>query len=316
MSDETTLLTGSTRRMLKEFKALNIACEVVDGQINIIKYRTKAGNWRQLKGMLSEGLPLFSKMICDDKWWTYKLFIDQKIPTPASHYYHKKNAALDFIHQTGGVVVKPRFGAHGNGVQLGVNNEKTLVSAVKRARQHHRDILLQQQVKGRDLRILVIGGKIISVLERLPASVQGDGKRTIAELIQLENQRPERGVAGIDALVQISELAARRYLSKESLDTIPKKNQRVRVVGPANHSMGGSVVDATGVMTPEIERQVITLTNYLKMPLAAVDCLLTSHGHYFLEINASPGIGIHDDNFAGVTTGCFTKYAKLLYNES
>jgi len=86
-------------------------------------------------------------------------------------------------------------------------------------------------------------------------------------------------------------------------------------VGPSNQSLGGRIVDARDSISPELDAQVTDLTSYLKMPIAGVDVILGSHQHYFIEVNASPGIWIHDDNFAGVTSGCFKAYAKLLHED-
>ena len=42
-------------------------------------------------------------------------------------------------------------------------------------------------------RILVVNGKVVAVAERVPAHVVGDGRSTIAELIEQTNRDPRRG---------------------------------------------------------------------------------------------------------------------------
>ena len=309
------LLTGSTRRLLKEFETQGIECGVVDGALNLITYQTKSGTWKQLKGMMSQDLPLFSKLICDDKWWSNRKFHEFGLPTPKTELHSDETTTAEFLKTSAKVVVKPRFGAHGHGVQLNLTTSEDVRAGVAEAHKFDLQVILQEQLSGQDLRILVIGGKINSVLERRPAQVIGDGTRTVGQLIEIENKRHERGSIGIDALIKINMPAVKNYLSAKIMESILAKDQVVRVVGPANQSLGGTVHDAVALITPEIETQVLKITKHLSMPIVGIDCLLTPKGHYFLELNASPGIGIHDDNFAGITSGCFRAYAKLLYEQ-
>ena len=316
MSNDESLLTGSTRRLLREFKTLNIECEVANGELNLVRYKTAHGTWRFIKGMVSEKLPHFSYMTCENKWWTYNLFMEMKMPTPKTALYTTDDSAVKFMESEKNIVVKPQSGAHGYGVTLNVSTEDELHKAVAHASSVQKNLILQQQVDGRDIRILVINGTIISALERLPAVVIGDATHTVRELIDLENTRPERGVAGVDALIQISVPATEQYLSTEQLDSIPDFGKRVRVTGPSNHSLGGTVHDVMQELTSEMKKQITDVTKRLNMPIAGVDCIIDGDRYYFLEINASPGIGIHDDDFAGVTSGCFNAYAKLLFADN
>ena len=269
-----------------------------------------------LRGMLSEKVPVFSKLSCDNKWWMHKLFESRELPVPHTEVYRDMEHAKAFVAKHKNIVVKPRSGAHGFGVQLNISNDNLLNTAVAKAKEFEDILLLQQQVGGRDLRILVVGNKIISAVERKPASVVGDGLHSVRELIKIENTKEERGEVGIDALVKISEPAAKAYLTSAQLEAVPLKDEEVRVVGPSNQSLGGRIVDALDSITPELHEQVTGLVAHLKMPIAGVDVILGSTQHYFIEVNASPGIWIHDDNFAGVTSGCFGAYAKLLHEDT
>ena len=51
--------------------------------------------------------------------------------------------------------------------------------------------------------MLVIGGKVIAVAERIPAHVIGDGTHTIRELIDAANQDPRRGVGHTKVLTRL-----------------------------------------------------------------------------------------------------------------
>lgn len=315
MTDNSSLLTGSTSRLLNTFLAKGIACEVVDGGLNLVKYQTKDGEWRLLRGMLSEKLPLFSKQMCDNKWWTRFLLTELGLPSPMTIECTSEKLLRTFIAQHKTVVTKPRSGAHGHGVTMNVTAETDLSIPIRLAKSFDTHILAQQQITGTDIRLLVVGSEVISAVERKPAEVIGDGTHTVAELITIENQKPERGKLGIDTLVEISLPAVKQFLTAAELSRVPVHGEVVRVVGPSNQSMGGTVHDVIDRIPSSLRDDTLRLTSYLKMPIAGVDCILTSSGYYFLEVNASPGIAIHDDPALGIESGCFKVYMQLLHED-
>lgn len=315
MTDAASLLTGSTRRLLDTFLTNGIACEVVDGQLNLIRYKTKHGEWRLLKWMLSEKLPLFSKEICDDKWWTSLLFEELDIPAPATRQLTQRSELREFIKHYGTVVIKPRKGAHGHGVSTNITSKADLLTPIRLAKEFSSRVLMQQQVAGADIRLLVIGDEIISALERRPAAVSGDAIHTVRELVEIENERPQRGQLGIDTLVAISLPAVKQFLTDSQLQRIPARDEIVRVVGPSNQSMGGTVHDVIESIPSSLRDATLRITRHLQMPIAGVDCIMTPNGYYFLEINASPGIAIHDDPALGILSGCFKTYMQLLHDD-
>lgn len=309
-------LTGSTSRLLTTFQAHNIACEVVDDGLNLIRYKTIDGEWRLLKGMVSEKLPLFSKQMCDNKWWTSRLFAELNVPTPETMAASTSAVITAFIARHGTVVIKPEGGAHGHGVTMNITSYSDAAPAIALAKTYSPNVLLQQQVGGRDIRLLTIGDMVISALERRPANVVGDGSHSVIELIEHENKKPERGMLGIDTLVEISLPAVKQFLSDSELQRIPSIGEVVRVVGPSNQSMGGTVHDITNTMPSRVTADALRLVRHLAMPIAGVDCIVTPEGYYFLEINASPGIAIHDDPALGIESECFEAYMRLLHADS
>lgn len=316
MNNEASLLTGSTYRLLETFKKHNIACQVVSGELNLITYQTKDGQWRLMKGLLSEKLPLFAQQMCDNKLWSDFFFAQHGLPTPETMLVESEDGLEAFLAKHGAVVIKPHNGAHGHGVSMNITSSADVPAAIKLAQSFSRKVIAQQQVIGKDIRILVINGKIISALERRPAHVEGDGIRTIYELIMEENRRPERGKVGVDPLVKIPFEAVKRYLSNERLASTPDKDEIVRVVGPSNHSMGGSIYDVTDSLPQEVKNNAEHICKMVTLPIAGVDVILTNDKYYFLEINASPGIGIHDYPALGTKSDCFAEYVRLLYEDN
>ena len=94
------------------------------------------------------------------------------------------------------VVVKPLDGNHGRGVSLDLRTEEDVRRAYPIAldESRSRDVVVESYVTGNDYRVLVIGGKLAAVAERVPASVIGDGKLTVRQLVEKENADPRRGI--------------------------------------------------------------------------------------------------------------------------
>jgi hypothetical protein len=64
--------------------------------------------------------------------------------------------------------------------------------------------IVEEQFVGRDYRILVVGGQVVAVAERKPASVVGDGRSTVTQLIETVNQDPRRGVGHEQVMTRIT----------------------------------------------------------------------------------------------------------------
>jgi D-alanine-D-alanine ligase-like ATP-grasp enzyme len=76
------------------------------------------------------------------------------------------------------VIVKPNGASQGKGVVL-AHSEKELRKALQTIFTFDRIALVQRRIIGRDYRIVVLDGKIISAYERIPLSVVGDGHSKI-----------------------------------------------------------------------------------------------------------------------------------------
>ena len=57
---------------------------------------------------------------------------------------------------------------------------------------------------GKDYRILVVNNQVVAVAERVPAHVIGDGKHTVAELVEITNTDPRRGIGHEKILTRIT----------------------------------------------------------------------------------------------------------------
>lgn len=80
------------------------------------------------------------------------------------------------------LIVKPNRGARGRGVTL-VHDEGELEEAVRSVWKYDYLALVQERISGFDLRLDFLGGEFLLGYNRQPVILQGDGERTLAELL-------------------------------------------------------------------------------------------------------------------------------------
>nr|WP_284200180.1 hypothetical protein [Alicyclobacillus sacchari] len=108
------------------------------------------------------------------------------------------------MHDVGApVVVKPLDGRQGQGVSLNLTTEDEVRKAFAIASAFSRSVVIEEYIPGANVRLLVVDGRCVAASVRQPATVEGDGKATIRELIERVNQDPRRGVGHEKPLTRI-----------------------------------------------------------------------------------------------------------------
>ncbi|MBL8489351.1 MAG: acetate--CoA ligase family protein, partial [Rhodocyclaceae bacterium] len=116
------------------------------------------------------------------------------------------------------VVVKPTHGMSGKGVAVGLRNGDEAEAAGRAALALNMGSLrVEKHVAGHDFRLLVVGGRLVSVVRRTPAHVIGDGVQTVDELLLALNRSRRADPRGL--LQQVARDAeADRQLVRQGLD--------------------------------------------------------------------------------------------------
>jgi pimeloyl-ACP methyl ester carboxylesterase/membrane protein DedA with SNARE-associated domain len=166
---------------------------------------------------------------------------------PASLPPEKRTGiAMDFTLQCGfPVVVKPDAGQRGSGVVI-VRDEKQLAAALALTQT---DVLVQEYVEGCEFGVFYYRypderrGRILAVTEKRFPSVQGDGRRTLEELILAD-----------DRAVCMAELHLNRH--RKRLDWIPAASERFQLVELGTHCRGAVFLDGGWALTEELESRI------------------------------------------------------------
>jgi cyanophycin synthetase len=201
------------------------------------------------------------------------------------------------------VVVKPHDGHQGNGVSIGLESEDDVAAAYRLAARYARTALVEEAFVGRDYRVLVVGGRVVAASERVPPFVVGDGRHTIAELVEIENRDPRRGEGHARELTRLEtcpvSLAslARRGLGPES---VPAAGLRVPLLETANLSKGGTARDVTDEVHPTVRRMCERAARAVGLDICGVDLVLpdiaapvAGERAGVIELNAAPGLRMH-----------------------
>jgi cyanophycin synthetase len=141
------------------------------------------------------------------------------------------------------VVIKPIDGRRGQGVTAGATSGEEVVAAFAEANTISPGrVIIERFVEGEDVRLAVFCGRFAYAMSRCPPRLVGDGKHTVTELIDLENQRrAERGDEGSPKKLKI-DAAMVGILQKQNLgpnDCVPA-GQVVTLRSVASFSAGGN----------------------------------------------------------------------------
>ena len=209
---------------------------------------------------------------------------------------HNITAAYRYARNLGfPVITKPNSGSHGSGVFL-VRTKHEFLKAMRYIFKYDRVALVQQVVRGKDYRIVVLDNKIISTYERIPLNVIGDGSSNIRELLK----RKQRTfiASNRDTRIRPDDPRMKQKLSSQklSLRSVPRRGERIYLLDNANLSSGGDAVDVTKTIHPEFKKLAITLTRDMGLRLCGVDIMVdgdirsSPDQYWILEVNAAPGL--------------------------
>lgn len=259
---------------------------------------------KRVRATITGCTSLIGAELAGNKAQTKRLLALAGLPVPRGEAFATADAALAEAFRIGfPVVVKPLDGNHGRGVTTDIMGEAVFRAAFASARQRSRKVIVERQLPGNDHRILVVGGKVVAVAERLPARVVGDGVRSIAELIEALNADPRRGSGHANVLTRVEiDDALHVMLDRQglTLESVAAAGVVVLLSGTANLSTGGTAIDRTDQIHPVNAMIAEQAAAAIGLDVAGIDFLspniaLPIHetGGGIVEVNAAPGLRMH-----------------------
>ncbi len=242
--------------------------------------------------------------IASDKEETNKILADLGLPVPRQRLVREVEEAVKAAERLGyPVVVKPLDANHGRGVSINLGDADAVRAAFKQAREHARSVLIENFITGFDHRMLVVNGELIAVAKRVPGHVVGDGVHTIAQLVELVNQDPNRGIGHEKILTRLEiDFQAERLMASAgyTLETVLDAGQVFYLRSTGNLSTGGTAIDVTDAVHPDNREMAVRAVKAIGLDVAGVDFLTPDVtrsyrevGGGICEINAAPGFRMH-----------------------
>ena len=242
--------------------------------------------------------------IASDKEETNNILASIGLPVPRQRLVRSAEDAVAAARRLGyPVVVKPLDANHGRGVCINLKTPEEVHAAFAKAREHARTVIVESYIEGEDHRMLVVNGELVAVSKRVPGHVLGDGERTIAQLVDLVNSDPRRGVGHEKVLtrIELDDQAVRLMgLAGISADTVLPLGQRFFLRSTGNLSTGGTAIDLTDVVHRDNKEMAIRAAQAIGLDVAGIDFITLdiaqsykSHGGAICEVNAAPGFRMH-----------------------
>jgi cyanophycin synthetase len=263
------------------------------------------GKYQQrIQATVTGRTPHIAVELASDKEETNKILGSLGLPVPRQELVTSQTDALKAARKLGGpVVLKPYNGNHGRGITINVTGEDEIRAGFEAAREHSRSVIVETYLAGDDHRLLVVNGELIAATRRTPGHVVGDGRRTVAELVEIVNSDPRRGVGHEKVLTKLK-LDREAELMLERMgytaDSVPPAGETVPLRSTANLSTGGTATDVTDIIHPDNRAMAERAVRAIGLDVGGVDFLSTNIAESYkaigggiCEVNAAPGFRMH-----------------------
>ena len=239
-----------------------------------------------------------------DKALTNSMLGDVGLPVPRQRVVTSEREA---VHASGSigypVAVKPLNSDFGHGVSVNLADAEEVRAAFAWARRYRAVVIVESFIQGDDHRMLVVGGELIAVSNRVRAHVVGDGVHTVEELIDEVNCDPRRGDKHLSLLI-ILELDEdmKRTLARAGYtrETVPAKGETVYLRFSAGPGNGGTAIDVTNRVHPDNRMMAIRAAEAMGIDVAGVDFITPDIGRSYkdvgggiCEVNTTPALRPH-----------------------
>jgi cyanophycin synthetase len=258
---------------------------------------------KMVKAAMSSQTSAIAVDLASDKEMTKVLLREAGIPVPRGVIVSSEEEAVWALREVGApVAVKPFDGCQGKGISLNLTSAQQVVAAFQIAHQCSPKVIVEEQLTGRDYRVLVVNGEMVAASERIPAHIVGDGTHTIAELIEIVNEDPHRGDGHEKSLTRlILDQSMTAFLQKRGLTPKyrPPANEIVYLRECANLSTGGTARDVTAEVHPQVRAMCERAARVIGLDICGIDLILhdisepVHHSDGIVEVNAAPGLRMH-----------------------
>ena len=307
----------SENSFLQSARAVGLDIIRPSAHIQFYIIRNTMGEQLSVFKQFTDRTSFLSTQLATNKYEASELLYLAGLPTPKTFIVSSENIALRRFKQLRlqSAVIKPNKTDFGVGVHTNIRRKSELVNAF-RAASKHGQVILQEHIEGQDFRILVVDGKVLGVTTRRPFSVQGDGLKTIKQLMQEKiKYRADHPFYSNFNNISVDSPDIKLTLKRQALDldSIPDVGKTVKLRANANVSSGGEHEDVTALCHEEVKLLACECAQLFKLDVAGVDYISndisspwTESGGMICEINPTPALSV-----PGVQEAVFSRFNQL-----
>lgn len=230
---------------------------------------------------------------------TYTLLKRCSLPTPATVFFFRKNfkskdVKTKLANMRFPIIIKDSAGSNSLGIFPYIKTAGEAQIILTEEIINFRSLIAQEMIFGTEYRVLILNGKIIGALEMIPPRVLGNGKNTIAQLIE-QKQKHTRRKTPIDKTLK-------KILKEQgfSLEYILDIGEIASIRKSSSLAEGGETRDVTDMVNKEIISICTKASDAIGYYLAGIDIICEDISKHpatqtfgILEINGKPDIYIH-----------------------
>ncbi|PWG01866.1 N-acetylglutaminylglutamine synthetase [Sphingosinicella humi] len=284
------------RIIINEARRRGIGVDVLDAAGGLFQL-SSGGRVIRCRESLSELTSAVALSICDDKALTRRIVEAAGVSVPDQVEAGDREAVAALLERHGSLVVKPARGEQGRGVAVDLDTMESVDRAVENASAHPGRVIVESYHPGEDLRLIVIGFKLVAAAIRRPAEVMGNGRDSVRALIERQSRRRAAATGGESTIPLDAE--TERCVDKAgfTLDDVPKEGIAFPVRKAANLHTGGTIHDVTTLVHPRLVEAAVTVARAIDIPVVGVDFIVRNPaepGYVFIEANERPGLANHE----------------------
>lgn len=230
------------------------------------------------KGRIFPWMSTESEFICDHKHVCKQVLASLGLPVPDGVHFDdpfdsESAAEIEaLLAKHGALVGKPADASHGDGVQIGLRSLQQIHAWWREHHGHFESFILEEVAAGADLRLQVVGGRLVAACVREPASVVGDGQRSVKAL--MEERQATIAAINPNNRLELDEITL-GLLTEQGLsrDSVPDIGRKVRLKHVNNLGVGGHAVDVSDRLHPRWGEWGTRISRRLGMRAMALDAM-------------------------------------------
>lgn len=244
-------------------------------------------------------LPFGSDEKWDDKFFLKERFLKEGIPVPEYEripFFKAKREKL-FEKLSKPLIVKPQTGSRGRHTTTTIYSMKDFEKAFRLARKICPQVVCEEHLSGYVCRATCVDGKLAGFYRAEPASVVGDGVKSIQELILEQNEKRENRVEEIKISNELIEYLARAGLKKE--DILPS-GKRIWLSHRTGRLFGGKTCEMLDKLHNDFTSLLEQAARVTGLSVVGFDCIIpdpeaspSSQKWGIIEGNTLPFIDLH-----------------------